>query len=480
AQGFFITNFNPRECFVMGGGFSPSGNMMDFTGVENLNFNRMNSYIIYGVEDILDGLTGPIRSLDDPRIKRVAPSENMQFTGGFSFDESLVFFHEDVNHAFDAMWHTNISNCDFDIMYANALPGEPGMPTQIHVPGNQMFLQPSPEGNRVCYSNFDGDKKELRVISFDIEADMDMDLGGVLIDNSGTNLIVPPGTLEENFSVKISTPFTIKDEAEISEGESTFFSMRLIDAEGLENPQFIEPMTLTIRYTDEEVYGLDEGMLEIYYYDESDPGHPAWIPLGGTVDPVHNEITVEIQHFSKFSIGGKIVDESAVFKKTGSDLAQYNRPYPEEITLSITVEEGVGFGDIVLGSPETSMEFIISKMGKPDRQTEHGLVYKTRFAMDFWMEGIKGPVREIRLNRGFGGTLASNISMASTMGEVFKVYGAPVAEQSVDDIYSCWDNRTLYRKEKSSKIFYNEKGLLFWFAEDQIIQIVVFKKRGDG
>ncbi len=134
---------------------------------------------------------------------------------------------------------------------------------------------------------------------------MDTDLGGVLIDNSGTNLIVPPGTLQENFAVNISTPFTIGDEAKPSDDETTFFAMRLLDAQGLENPAFVEPMTLTIRYTDDEVAGLDESLLDIYYYDESDPENPVWVPLGGTVDPDHNEITVEIQHFSKFSVGGK-------------------------------------------------------------------------------------------------------------------------------------------------------------------------------
>jgi hypothetical protein len=46
-------------------------------------------------------------------------------------------------------------------------------------------------------------------------------------------------------------------------------------------------------------------MLDIYYYDETDPENPEWISLGGTVDPEHNEITVEIRHFSKFSVGGK-------------------------------------------------------------------------------------------------------------------------------------------------------------------------------
>lgn len=149
------------------------------------------------------------------------------------------------------------------------------------------------------------DNYALRVISFDIEADMDVDLGGVLIDNSGTNLIVPPGTLEENFNIQITTPFTIGEEAEITEGESHFFSMRLLDAQGLENPKFIEPMTLTIRYTEDEVAGLDEAMLDIYYYDESDPDNPVWVPLGATVDPEHNEITVEIRHFSKYAVGGK-------------------------------------------------------------------------------------------------------------------------------------------------------------------------------
>jgi hypothetical protein len=48
---------------------------------------------------------------------------------------------------------------------------------------------------------------------------------------------------------------------------------------------------------------LDEAMLEVYYYDETDPEHPAWVPLGGTVDPEHNEITLEIRHFSKYAIG---------------------------------------------------------------------------------------------------------------------------------------------------------------------------------
>ncbi|RJP72729.1 MAG: hypothetical protein C4532_05480 [Candidatus Abyssobacteria bacterium SURF_17] len=303
APGLFLTNFNPREFFVMGGGWSPSGSMILFTAAEDLDFDRLNTYILYDVEDILDGFTEPPRSPNDPRLKKLAPSRNPQMPSNFSFDESLAFFAEDVNGAWRAINPTYMYDCDFDMFYADARPDQPSRHTQIHLPGSQLFLRLSPEGNRLAYTQYQDPLYELRIVSFDVEADMDMDLGGVLIDNSGTNLIVPPGTLEENFKVKISTPLSIGEEAVMEEGEQQIFALRLLDAEGIDKPQFIEPMTLTIRYTDDEVAGLDEGMLEIYYYDESNPEHPVWVPVGGTVDPDNNEITVEIQHFSKFSIG---------------------------------------------------------------------------------------------------------------------------------------------------------------------------------
>ncbi len=319
APGLFLTNFNPREFFVMGGGWSYSGSMVLFTAAEDLDFDHLNTYILYDVEDILDGFAEPPRSPKDPRLKKVAPSRNPQLPSNFSFDESLAFFAEDVNGAWKAINPTYMYECDFDMFYADARPDQPSRYTQIHLPGNQLFLRLSPEGNRLVYTQYQDPVYELRIVSFDIEADMDMDLGGVLIDNSGTNLIVPPGTLQENFKVKISTPLSVGEEAELEEGEQQVVALRLLDAEGVEKPKFIEPMTLTIRYTDEEVTGLDEGMLEIYYYDESNPEHPVWVPLGGTVDPDHNEITVEIKHFSKFSIGSKFLQKNLTTDPPSAD-----------------------------------------------------------------------------------------------------------------------------------------------------------------
>ena len=314
APGLHLTDFNPRKVLVLGAQWSPSASMIMFTVVEDFDFGQFKTYILHDVEDILDGFTDPPQSLDDPRIRWIAPTRNYQVRGGFSYDESLAFFEEDVNQGWDPRNPTYLQNCDFDLLYASVLPEGGSGVVQIHVPGSQLFMMPSPEGNRLAYSNYAFENKrgsrregkgELRVVSFDIETEVDVDLGGFLMDNSGTNLIVPPGALKDNFSIKISTPFSVGEEAGLTEGDDTFFAMRLIDAKGLDKPQFIEPMTLTIRYTDDEVEGLDEGMLEIYYYDESDSDNPVWIPLGGTVDPEYNEITVEIRHFSKFCIAGK-------------------------------------------------------------------------------------------------------------------------------------------------------------------------------
>ncbi len=252
APGLFLTNFDPRELFVAGGVWSPSGSKIMFMAVENLDVNPVNVYILYDVEDILDGFTQPPRSLDDPRVRKLAPSQNAQFSGGFSFDESLAFFEEDVNNAWRSETPTDYFGTDFDLFYANASPDEADAYTQIHMPGTQKFFSLSPEGSRVAYCNDefrDGQSyTELRVVSFDVEADMDMDLGGVLIDNSGTNLIVPPGTLQENFKVKISTPFTIGEEAEIvwvliSFAINIFFvypmMARMMGEQGSPEPQMI-------------------------------------------------------------------------------------------------------------------------------------------------------------------------------------------------------------------------------------------------
>jgi hypothetical protein len=65
------------------------------------------------------------------------------------------------------------------------------------------------------------------------------------------------------------------------------------------------------------------------------------------------------------------------------------------------------------------------------------------------------------------------------MQDVFSVYGDPVAEESVGSLQGKYGERILYRMGSAAKIFYHQYGLLFWFRENNINQIVVFKSTGN-
>ncbi len=145
-------------------------------------------------------------------------------------------------------------------------------------------------------------------------------------------------------------------------------------------------------------------------------------------------------------------------------------------TSDVVVEEGIGFGGIRIDDPACNKEFIKSELGAPDEESEQRLNYRTKYGIDFWMANPAGPIREIRLNQGFKGRLASNISMASSMADVFDAYGKPVAEKTVDNLAAQRHDTMLFRKDNHSRINYARHGLLFWFEEDRIYQIVVFRR----
>ena len=65
-----------------------------------------------------------------------------------------------------------------------------------------------------------------------------------------------------------------------------------------------------------------------------------------------------------------------------------------------------------------------------------------------------------------------------SMDAVFEAYGEPEAEEYVDDLfgyYRDYVNRTLYRNDRFARLWYRDIGLAFWFEEDRIKEIVVFR-----
>jgi beta-lactamase regulating signal transducer with metallopeptidase domain/tetratricopeptide (TPR) repeat protein len=172
---------------------------------------------------------------------------------------------------------------------------------------------------------------------------------------------------------------------------------------------------------------------------------------------------------------------------------------------SVTVEEGVGFDDIIVGGPKCTGEFIKSKLGEPDNEIKNEKVwwldYGKTYGLDFWVNAQKDVLEEIRFNKGFKGKLTSGISMSSTEQDVFNIYGRPVSEEEVEDLFvtKSIGDRVLFKKSNRSsrflwtrttdgpiysspvvstisKIYYDTQGLIFWFSGNIINQIVVFQK----
>jgi beta-lactamase regulating signal transducer with metallopeptidase domain/tetratricopeptide (TPR) repeat protein/outer membrane lipoprotein-sorting protein len=149
---------------------------------------------------------------------------------------------------------------------------------------------------------------------------------------------------------------------------------------------------------------------------------------------------------------------------------------------SVTVKEGVGFYDIIVGDQNCTGEFIKSKLGKPDKEIKDEmdwwLDYGKTCGLEFWIDQDKNMLIEIRLDKGFKSKLTSGISMSSTKLDVFDVYGQPIQKEEVEDLAFTKhiSDRVLFKKSNTSKIYYTTKGLLFWFDGDAINQIVVFPK----
>ena len=152
----------------------------------------------------------------------------------------------------------------------------------------------------------------------------------------------------------------------------------------------------------------------------------------------------------------------------------------------VTVKEGFGFDDIVVGDINCTGEFIKSKLGEPDKEVKNEkdwwLNYRKTYGLDFWVNPKENVLIEIRLNKGFKGKLTSGISMLSTKRDVFRVYGEPIRQDVAGDFDGRFDNRVLLFKKPSwlrnqhiAKIYYDEHGLLFWFDGDTLIQIVVYR-----
>lgn len=166
--------------------------------------------------------------------------------------------------------------------------------------------------------------------------------------------------------------------------------------------------------------------------------------------------------------------QSGPVEKSRDDIVEHNIVVDAGVGFADAI--GVGFGDIIINDPRTRKGDVAKLLGKPERFDRNKLDYNSTLGLDFWFND-DGILREIHLNRGFRGSLSSGIDMSSTRDEVFEIYGRPVREQVLESLNRQNENMVLNKlqgQEHISRIYYRDKGVLFWFNGQSINQIVVF------
>ncbi|MFA5133261.1 MAG: hypothetical protein WC459_00415 [Patescibacteria group bacterium] len=74
------------------------------------------------------------------------------------------------------------------------------------------------------------------------------------------------------------------------------------EADGAGVKTFSKDLTLTFKYTADDIKGLSEKTLAVYYWDEA---LAKWVKVGGTVDATTKMVTAKVNHFTLFALFGE-------------------------------------------------------------------------------------------------------------------------------------------------------------------------------
>ncbi len=189
------------------------------------------------------------------------------------------------------------------------------------------------------------------------------------IDREGVIPFEANITTYVNFSDKTNLEFKFKKEFSGMFTKGRFFDESIVPSD-LESIGRFEEVTVSsdvnenlisgimkVYYTDEEITGLDESSLKLYYYDESE-----WVVLDSGVNTEENYVWANIDHFSVFAILGEetVVEQEEDFEDVVEELVEEEvivEEVVEEITVEEVIEEEVE-EDIVIKENESEDEFI--------------------------------------------------------------------------------------------------------------------------
>lgn len=145
---------------------------------------------------------------------------------------------------------------------------------------------------------------------------IDINSGGeVALDDGGAEIIIPENIYKSNLKYSVrrvqwngNSAIPALDLQGKEFMGNDVFEITATDIEtGLPVVKFDKDITITFRYFDEEIEGLNENSLQARYYDRQ---QQVWVPIEGKNDSDKNSLSVKVNHLTLFAVVGDVSSAS--------------------------------------------------------------------------------------------------------------------------------------------------------------------------
>jgi hypothetical protein len=121
-----------------------------------------------------------------------------------------------------------------------------------------------------------------------------------------------------------------------------------------------------------------------------------------------------------------------------------------------TIQEGVGWDRFLVGA---NMNSLIDALGFPDKSSYGRLMRWDKAGLNCLLNE-KNEATELRFEKRFKGVTASGVKFGMSAEAVRKIYG---------------DAGTMEWRGGGMKLIWPSRGILIWFHDNTVYQIVIFK-----
>ncbi len=130
-----------------------------------------------------------------------------------------------------------------------------------------------------------------------------VDGGTMETSDSKAGLTIPENLASGNVSMavtpKASSSYTVPSVNSAAVASQVYDYT--LSVGGVSLTQFTKSVTLTFKYSESDISGINEDTLKVYYWDAANSN---WVAVGGTLDKANNTITAEVSHLTIFGVFG--------------------------------------------------------------------------------------------------------------------------------------------------------------------------------